>query len=56
VNHDGSIDIDDITATIDRVLGKTPEGYFCTVCADVFEDNIIDIDDVTALIDIVLGK
>ena len=56
VNHDGIIDINDVTATIDRVLGKTPEGYFCTVCADVFEDNIIDIDDVTALIDIVLGK
>ena len=56
VNHDGSIDIDDITATIGRVLGMAPEGYFCTVCADVFEDNIIDIDDVTALIDIVLGK
>jgi hypothetical protein len=55
VNHDGVVDINDITITIDYVLGIPTENC-CTYCADVFEDNLIDINDITEMIDIVLGK
>ncbi len=54
VNHDNVVDIDDVTALINTVLG-TPSGA-CPVCSDVNGDEVIDIDDVTALINSVLGN
>ena len=53
VNHDNVVDIDDVTALINTVLGN-PNGA-CPVCSDVNGDEVIDIDDVTALINMVLG-
>ena len=54
VNHDGVVDINDVTLTISRVLGiPTPD--CCPYCADVVETGVVDIDDVTELINIVLG-
>ena len=54
VNHDGVVDINDVTLTISRVLGiDTPD--CCPYCADVVETGVVDIDDVTELINIVLG-
>ena len=53
VNHDGMIDINDITDLISRVLGNDPG--VCPVCADVYSDQLIDINDITTLINIVLG-
>ena len=53
VNHDGRVDIDDVTALINCVLGNANDA--CPVCADVNGDQSIDIDDVTALINTVLG-
>ena len=55
VNHDGSIDIDDVTSLIMHILGTPGEGEYCPTCADVFEDGGTNIDDVTALISIILG-
>lgn len=55
VNHDGAVDIDDVTSLIMHILGTPSEGEYCPTCADVFEDGGTNIDDVTALISIILG-
>ena len=52
VNHDGRVNIDDVTALIDAVL--IPGYSVCPVCADVFPDGRVDISDIAALIDLVL--
>ena len=58
VTRDGKVDISDVTATIDIVLGKdSTEPYvYDHVAADMNQDGVIDISDVTSLIDFVLGK
>ena len=53
VNEDGFIDINDVTAMIDYVLGK-PVSPFNILNADVVDDDTIDINDVTELINYVL--
>lgn len=52
VNHDGHVNIADVTALIDHLLGS---GNVCTTCANVNGDESINIADVTALIDILLS-
>lgn len=54
VNHDGELDISDVTALIGYLLGNGSDIY--VDCADITENGQIDISDVTALIDILLGK
>ena len=58
MTRDGKVDISDVTATIDIVLGKdSTEPYvYDHVAADMNQDGTIDISDVTSLIDFVLGK
>lgn len=53
VNHDGTINIKDVTDLIDHLLGI--DNGICTICADVINDNAINISDVTKLIDMLLG-
>ena len=53
VNHDHAVNIADVTALIDYLLGT---GEICEICADVNGDGPINIADVTALIDILLGN
>ena len=53
VNHDGAVNIKDVTELIDYLLGIN--NNVCEVCADVKADNAINIADVTALIDVLLG-
>ena len=54
VNHDGEIDVDDVTSLISIILGgDTGEVYLD--CADVNDDGGIDVDDVTALITMIMG-
>ena len=53
VNHDHAINIADVTALIDYLLGT---GTVCEICADVHGDSVINIADVTALIDVLLGN
>ena len=53
VNNDGSVDIDDVTALIQYVLGGY-SGNFDEVAANVDGEGSIDIDDVTALISMIL--
>ena len=51
VNHDHAVNIADVTALIDYLLGS---GEVCEICADVNPDENINIADVTALIDLLL--
>jgi hypothetical protein len=53
VNHDHSVNIADVTALIDYLLGS---GSVCTTCANVNGDDGINIADVTALIDKLLNS
>ena len=54
-NGDGYIDIDDVTALIERVLGNEA-ATIKEKNADLNDDGIMDIDDVTALINTILGN
>ena len=54
VNHDGTINIADVTALIDRLLGVEGNSYADT--SDVNGDDAINIADVTALIDMLLTR
>ena len=51
VNHDGEVDVRDITALIDVIMNSSvnPE-------ADVNRDGDIDVRDITALIDIIMNS
>ena len=57
VNRDGLIDVNDVTATVDIILGKdSAVPYkFDHDAADVNNSNSIDVNDVTGIVDIVLG-
>jgi len=57
VNHDGTVDLQDVTALIAHLLGNVGGGtYFCEKCADVNSDGIVDLQDVTALVAHLLGN
>ena len=53
VNHDHAVNIADVTALIDYLLGS---GSVCEICANVNGDEGINIADVTALIDKLLSN
>ena len=53
VNHDEAVNIGDVTALIDYLLGS---GSVCEICANVNGDECINIGDVTALIDKLLSN
>ena len=54
VNHDGTINIADVTQLIGYALGS--DNGSCPICSDLVEDGEIMISDVTALISIVLHQ
>ena len=51
VNHDGKVNISDVTDLINRLLSGNGG---CDICADVNGDNAININDVTDLINLLL--
>ena len=53
-NGDGNVDVQDVTAIINRILGNNPSPFDATN-ADVNGDGSIDVLDVTAVINIILG-
>ena len=53
VNHDGLLNIADVTQLIDAMINSDVE--VCEICADVHPDGVINIADVTALIDMLSG-
>lgn len=52
LNGDGHVDISDVNAVINMMLGKNPN----TPAGDVTGDGNVDISDVNAIINIMLGK
>lgn len=55
VNGDGNVDIDDVSAMINKVLGR-PVEPFIDANADMNDDGDYDVTDVNLIINIVLGK
>lgn len=55
-NGDGKVTIADVTAIVNRILGKPASGTFDETAADVNNDNKITIADVTSVVNIILGK
>lgn len=53
VNHDGSVDISDVTTLVNNILGKDAADAYEP---DVNQDGHVDISDVTTLVNIILGK
>ena len=53
VNHDGNLNIVDVTDLIDTLMGAATD--VCDICADVDGNGIINITDVTDLIDMLFG-
>ena len=54
VNGDGIVDVADVVALANHVMGDTPEGFDITV-ANINGDAIIDVSDVVALANVVMG-
>lgn len=54
VNQDGSIDISDVVALVNYILGTEPKD-FNKSAADMNKDNSIDISDVVAIVNFILG-
>ncbi len=55
VNHDGNVDVSDVTATISVALGGDPDPFFMNE-ADLNGDGVIDVSDVTAVISFALNQ
>ena len=55
VNHDGKVNIADVTDLIDYLL-HNEKSTICTICADVDGDGFVKIADVTVLIDLMLNS
>ena len=52
VNHDGNVDVRDISALINMIMAFTPEEE----SGDVNGDGRINVSDITALIDIIMNS
>jgi hypothetical protein len=53
VNHDGDIDVNDVTMLISHILGN--DNGICLICGDLTGDETIDVSDVTAMISLILN-
>ena len=54
-NEDGKVDVNDVTTTINYILGKNPSPFNYRN-ANVNDDNTVNVMDVTTLINIILGN
>lgn len=52
VNGDGLVNVSDVTALVNRILGDTT--YSDAVC-DINDDGVVNVSDVTALVNLILG-
>ena len=55
VNGDKEIDISDVVAMVNHILGNTPTS-FKPQAADMNNDGNIDISDVVSLVNMILGQ
>ena len=56
VNGDKQIDISDVVAMVNYILGNTSSTSFKPQAADINKDSNIDISDVVALVNMILGQ
>ena len=56
VNGDKEIDISDVVAMVNHILGSTSSTSFKPQAADINKDSNIDISDVVALVNMILGQ
>ena len=56
ITGEGIVDVDDVNALINIILGKTEVTADERAIADLTGDGIVDVDDVNTLINIILGK
>ena len=57
INGDGSVDVTDLSAFIDVMLGNARRSDFPGDCnLDGDEDDVVDVSDLSILIDIILGS
>ena len=56
VTGEGIVDVDDVNAVINIILGKTEPNNDLLRAADLTGEGIVDVDDVNVLINIILGK
>ena len=54
-NLDGTVDVVDVTTTVDFILGKAQPNAQQFKNADVLKDNSIDVVDLTSIVSIILG-
>ena len=54
VNNDGDIDVFDVVAMVNRIMGTTSTG-FVFAAADLVEDGIIDVFDLVKLVNIIMS-
>ena len=54
-NCDGSVDVVDVTTTVDFILGKAQPNARQFKSTDVNKDNTIDVVDLTSIVSIILG-
>ena len=54
VNHDGVVNVTDVTTLISSVLGAGAE--VCEICADINSDGVVNITDVTLLINMLMNN
>ena len=54
VNHDGVVNVTDVTTLISSVLGAGTE--VCEICADINSDGVVNITDVTLLINMLMNN
>ena len=55
MNCDGSVNVSDIAALINHILGYEPTPFISDI-ADIDENNTIDTSDVVALLNIILHE
>ena len=55
VNSDGSVDVADVVATVNYILGRSSAG-FVVAAADINGDKAIDVADVVGMVNIILGR
>ena len=55
VNSDGEVDVADVVATVNYILGRSSAG-FVVAAADINRDKAIDVADVVGMVNIILGK
>ena len=53
MNHDGAVNISDVTAVINAVVAG---GEVCPICGDLNGDGNVNISDVTAMINLVANS